>query len=80
MANVILKSVDKLTLGFHTFEIGNKGLSTNKDLGCSLPTINGGCVRKNRIRSNRFITSVDIGVLEAFAISGLGRVLYHARR
>jgi hypothetical protein len=25
-ANVILKSVDKLTLGLHTFDIGNKGL------------------------------------------------------
>ena len=44
MANVILKRVDKLTLGLHTLDVDNKGLGTNKDLSCSLPTINGGCI------------------------------------
>ena len=43
-ANVVFKGVHKLAFGFHAFNIANKGFGANKNLGSSLPTINGGCI------------------------------------
>ena len=60
LTNAVFKGVDKLLLGLHTIDIGNKSLGTDKNLGTSFSSINSRSVGKDGISSYGFVATLHV--------------------
>jgi hypothetical protein len=54
-ADNVLKSIDKLLLRFHPFNVSNERISTNKKLGHGFTTTDGGGIGKHSVLGNSLL-------------------------
>jgi hypothetical protein len=58
MTNIILECIDELLVSLHAFNVSDKGLSADKDLGSCLPTANCGHIGIDGIGGDGFIAAM----------------------
>ena len=56
----VFESVDELLVGLHSVDIGERGLSSDKDLSASVSTVYRRCIGINCVGRYRFVTSMNI--------------------